>query len=189
MKLLLGVSLLLTMNAAFAKAKVTLECVSESGSLKITGKEIIIKQANLAQNEALRKIISEKSGLAGVVPLDKITISEISIKLPQKDMNCVTSGFKLVDCSGATKKAEVSVTGSYQAQFASGTTSFTKYPSRINLASIKTSLSSNGAVVLGNGPITVEMDKLNASVEMDLEIEHQNVPVDLSSSFNTKDCK
>lgn len=188
MKLILGVSLLFSLNLALAKST-SLECMSETSTLKINNKEVLIKHRNLPQNEILRKVIADKSGLRGMVSPEMIEISEVMIKLPAKHMNCVSSGFNLFDCSGNSKKATVSITGTYKSSFASGMISFSRSPSKVNLASVKTSLASSGAVVLGDGPITIELEKLNAQTEVDLEIDNQIVPVDMGLSFKKSECK
>lgn len=175
-------------SSIYASQKSNFSCSNVTHSLKISSKEIILKAKNLEQNESLKKLIAEKSGLTGTIPLDKIQISEVLIKIPAKDMSCATSGLNLVDCSGSSKKGDVEISASYNMMFASGSISLVKKPVRINLATIKTSLVSNGAVVLGNNPITVELDKLNAQSEIDIELQNQNITIDLSSSFELKEC-
>ncbi len=171
---------------AFAGTKINVECKNADNTFSINKKSVVIAQKNLQGNEALKELIKKDFAL----DVDSVDLKvDIEMVIPAKDLTCQGSASLLVDCQGRSKKAQVTLSASYQQVGGQGSMEFSR---RMNLnnITIDTSLVNDGPITLGSGATTVELNKLKAATDFDLVIDGQSAAVKLSPNFNTQtECK
>lgn len=185
MKTLLFASLAVLSVNAFS-SDINLKCAKKGALFQLDNKNLMIDIQDLKGNEELREEIKAKY-LAGFPEGGQLNIN-VKIVIPSKNLKCASAAKSLIDCSGSTKKAKVDLGHTYRSAFGSSSISSGKSPVKIENIELRTSLASEGAIVLGEEATTVELNKLKVDGSMFIKM-NNGIQLELTESFDTKsDC-
>lgn len=180
MKNLLVTGMVLMSFQVFS-ADTAINCVKAGSKLVIDNKTVILESSDLALTP------EEKVLIAGAG--NENSKIGISISFSKKDLSCSQALANVINCSGKTKKAEVTINVSQQSQFGSMNSQMSQRPIKIETIDIATSVGSDGGIVLGSGTTTVALDKVTAKSGMFVKM-NGGFPLSIEQDFKVGvDCK
>ncbi len=179
------------MILAFALASLNsfaseLNCAKSGSKISMDRKNVVIETSNIPMTDDLLELVKSTSGF--IDPAAKINLT-VSVSFPKKDLKCSTGMPKVFNCTGSTKKASVSVSISQQSMMGSSQMQTMKKPVKIENIDISSSLGSQGAIILSDGPTTVALDQVSVKSSMFVKMSG-DFQLDLDQVFqNSVECK
>ncbi len=180
MKNLLIAGMMLASFQSFS-ADTSINCVKAGSKLVIDNKTVTIESSDIAMTPEEKVLVAgagNENSKIGVV-----------ISFQKKDLSCSQALANVINCSGKTKKAEVTINVSQQSQFGSMSSQMMRKPVKIETIDISTSVGSDGGIVLGSEPTTVSLDKVSAKSAMFVNM-NGGFPLSIEQAFKAGvDCK
>ncbi len=162
-------------------ADTSINCVKAGSKLVIDNKTVTIESNDLALSPEDKVLIAGAGNESSKIG--------IAISFPKKDLSCSQALANVINCSGKTKKATVTLNISQQSQFGSSNMQTMRQPVKIETIDIATSVGSDGGIVLGSEPTTVSLDKVSAKSGMFVKM-NGGFPVSIEQAFKAGvDCK